>query len=267
MRAFTRYSLSLAMAAAATLLAFIARYAVQDPSLALVYVVPVVLAAALFGWGEALVAAVAGAIAFDFFFVQPVFSLAIASSADLWALMLLLTVGAIVSTVAAEGRRRAREAEAEAARADALQRLAHAVIHCSGSAAVARLAAEALARCFEAPAAVLIESGGRLEAAALSGAARLSSADEDAARGALASNVATQSGNYPFPQAVFDFWPIAAPGHPRFVLGVDFCASEDGRPGNPQTLIEQVAGYLAAALVADGQSGRREAGPSAGRAA
>src|SRR5882757_8817763 len=64
-----RYALSLAMVVAATVVAFIVDHLIQSSSLSLVFVLPVVIAAASCGWGPAMAAAVAGVLALDFFFV------------------------------------------------------------------------------------------------------------------------------------------------------------------------------------------------------
>ncbi len=123
------------------------------------------------------------------------------------------------------------------------------VIHAQDDGEVTRAAAEALTRLFAAPAAVLIENDQRLAPAALAGGAKLSAADEEAARGCLSSDIAIRGEDYPYQRAAFDFWPVASPGHARFVLGVDFTERrQDGRPADSGKLVEQVAGYLAVAL-------------------
>ena len=60
-----RYGLTLAAVAAATLVAFVVDHLIQTPNLSLIFVLPVVFAAAGFGWGPALAAAVAGVAAYE----------------------------------------------------------------------------------------------------------------------------------------------------------------------------------------------------------
>jgi two-component system sensor histidine kinase KdpD len=248
MSEFARYVAAMAMVAAAVLVAFICKYAVEQPSLALVFVLPVAVAAAQFGWRPALAAAIAGTLAFDFFFVPPVFSLSVASPAGVWTMLLLLIVAAVVSSVAARSRKSALDAREAAAHADALQGLAHVVILAQGEAEVTHTAADALGRLFDAPAAVLVEKDQVLAPAALTDGAALTSADTEAARASLSTNIAIQAGSYPYDGAAFDFWPVASPGHARFVLGVDFSGHEEGRPADSARLVELVAGYLAVAF-------------------
>ncbi len=85
-------AISLLLVAAATLLAFVVDHIVAAPNLTLIFVLPVVVAATFFGWIPALLAAVAGVLAFDFFFTQPYYSFRIASPSDLWAAALLLVI-------------------------------------------------------------------------------------------------------------------------------------------------------------------------------
>ena len=218
---------------------------VAAPGLTLIYVLPVVVAASSFGWGPSLAAAIAGALAFDFFFTQPYYQLTIDSPSDIWATGLLMATGAIVSTVAAGSRRRALAGAEAAAQAEALQALAHVIIGVPSELTVVRAAAETLARLFRAPAVVFVEREGVLSAAALTRGAAPSSADEEAARLALSSKLPTRGGAYPVAESGFDFWPVLSPPERRSVLGV---AVAKERPSEPGRLMEIVGAYLAAAL-------------------
>lgn len=246
-----RYGLALAFVAVATLVAFVVDKLIQAPNLSLVFVLPVVMAAVSFGWGPALAAALAGVLAFDFFFVEPRYSLLVANPTDLWALALLLVIAAVVSSVAAQSRLRALEAREAAVQAEALHDLAHVIIRSPPPAEVARAAAEALARLFNAPAVVLVERDGVLGAPMLAGGATLSPADREAATVALTSQLPTRAETYPVGGASFDFWPVQG-AHGRSVLGVRLGGGDKGRPSDPQRLVEIVGAYLAVSLARAG---------------
>lgn len=241
------YVLALALVAVATVVAFVVDHIVSAPNLSLVFVLPVTVVAASFGWGPALASAFLSVAAFDFFFVKPRMSFAVANPTDLWALALLLLVAAIVSTVAAQSRGRALAARRAAEQAEALRALAHAVIKAEPSAVLIKTAANALGGIFNAPAVVLSERAGKLWPAASSGGARLSDADQEAAQWALENNKPTRAETYPFDRAEFDFWPVQAPANHRLVLGVKLADRDRGRPAAPDRQVELVAGYLAAA--------------------
>lgn len=247
------YLASLGFVVAATVIGVAVRYLLPASDLALIFVLPVLLAATAFGWGPALVAALAAVAAFDFFFVQPLYTLRVGSPADLWTMGLLLVVAAVVSTLAAQSRRRALDARAAADRADALHNLAHLVITGAPAPALWEAATEALARTFQAPAVMLVGRGDNLETAARAQGAVLSKIDKDAALWTLANTTPTRAGTFPFDGARFDFWPLALPGGQRAIVGVGATAEPDERPADPLRQVELIGAYLKAGLAhADG---------------
>ncbi|MDP3658655.1 DUF4118 domain-containing protein [Phenylobacterium sp.] len=242
------YGLSAAMVAAAILGALIVDQVAGASNLSLIFVLPVVVAAAAFGWGPALFAAVAGMAAFNFFLIAPRGSFRVDDPANVWALGLLLVVAAIVSGVAALARARAVDAWRRADQAQALQAFAHALVGAPDRAAVAEAAAQALARAFRAPCVVLLEQDGVLASQASAGGAVLSDADLEAAGWALAARLPSHAGAYPIDRSAFDFWPVADHGRWRAVLGVGRSGAAADRPSDPQGLMETVGAYLSVAL-------------------
>ncbi|MBS0362196.1 MAG: DUF4118 domain-containing protein [Proteobacteria bacterium] len=243
------YALSVLMVAAATLAAMIFDQATKAPNLSLIFVLPVVVAAVSFGWGPALVDAVLGALAYNFFFLPPLYTLNVADPANIWALFLLLVTAAIVSAVAAQSRRRAVEAWKSADQATALQTLARSLVGATGDAGAASASAEALARLFQAPAVVLLQDGqGRLHPAGRAGGGELSAQDREAAAWVLAARMPTRGGAYPVEGATYDFWPVVTPQRQQAVIGVAISDTAAGRPAEPERLVEIVGGYLAVAL-------------------
>ena len=248
LRPAAAYALSLLLVAAATLAAVVVDQVQTVPNLSLIFVLPVVIAAVSFGWGPSLAAAVAAVLAFNFFLIAPRYSLNVADPANLWALILLLITAAIVSTVAAQSRRRAVAAWNAADQATALQALARSLVAASGGGAAARASAEALARLFQAPAAVFVQGETDLVLAAQAGGGEPSAADREAAGWALAARTPTRGGAYPVEAAAYDFWPVVTPQRQQAVIGISISLGETGRPANPERLVEIVGGYLAVAL-------------------
>lgn len=241
------HAAALALVAAATLAALLVERAAPVPNLSLIFVLPVVIVAATFGWGAALTAALSGVLAYNFFLIEPRQTLRVEDPANLWALGLLLLVAALVSAVADRSRRRAIKAWEAAEQAHALQALARALVGATDRASIAAACAEALARLFRAPAAIYVERGDDLERAAAARGAP-GPADDEAARWALASRLPTRGEAYPVDEAAFDFWPILSHQQRRAVVGVSFAGQEEGRPEAPDRLVEIVGGYLAVAL-------------------
>jgi hypothetical protein len=109
-------------------------------------------------------------------------------------------------------------------------------------------AATALQRIFAAPTAIFVERAGRLQVGATAGGARIGPADQQAARRALASHLATRGETYPNDQTYFDVWPVSTPAGGRFVLAVDFAHAGEERPAAPDRFADVVGAYLAAAF-------------------
>jgi K+-sensing histidine kinase KdpD len=242
------YGLALVLVALATGLAFLVQQLISAPNVALIYVLPVIISATLFGWGPSLLAVAAGVVAFDFFFTEPYYSLTITSPSDIWAAVLLFVIASIVTYVAAQSRRRAMEAREAAEQAQALQALAHTVIEGRPQSQILQAAATALYRIFRAPAAILMQRENRIDAVATAGGAQITEADREAARGALSSHENARGDTYPNVGAYFDFWPISTPAGCNCVLGVDFEHAARERPASPEQIIEVIAAYVAAAF-------------------
>jgi two-component system sensor histidine kinase KdpD len=240
------YLAAFGMVAGATLAAMGVEQVVDAPNLSLIFVLPVVVAAVSFGWGPALTAALSGVAAYNFFLIEPRYTLRVGEPANVWALALLLVIAALLSAVAAESRRRALQAWEAAEQANALQDLARALVGADDRGSIARAAAEALARVFQAPSAVYLELGDELERMATAHG-EPKPADDEAARWALASRLPTRAGAYPVDASAYDFWPVLTPRHRRAVIGVSF-NREDGRPRAPDRLIEIIGGHMAVAL-------------------
>jgi two-component system sensor histidine kinase KdpD len=242
------YGGALGLVAGAALVTVLVDRFIDAPNLSLIFVLPVVVAAASFGWGPALTAAIVSVVAFNYFLVEPLHTLEVADPRNAWALLLLLIIGSLVSAVAAQARRRALEAWEAADHANALQQLARALVGATDRGSISTACAEALARLFQTPAVVFIETGDELLHAASAGGAALTEADEEAARWALASRLPSRGGVYPVDQADFDFWPLLTHQRRRAVIGVSFAGRDEGRPEAPERLVEIVGGYLSVAL-------------------
>jgi two-component system sensor histidine kinase KdpD len=243
-----QYAVAALAVAAAVVVGLGMQTVVPVANLTLLFVLPVTTVAILFGWGPSLFAALAGALAFDFFFTEPKYSLTIASPADVWSTGLLLLIGAIVSTVAAQARHRALQAQRAADQAEALQNLAHAVVAAAPRLQILESAAKALHILFGAPAVILAPSPDGMEVLAKAGRPMLSPIERRDAAVALDVRTPTHAGAYPTDRSRFDYWPVVLPSGEAFVIGVDFGRMDYDRPEHGQGHIDAVTGYLAAAF-------------------
>ena len=243
--AFARYGMALVLVAVATFIAFVADQEVLAPSLTLIFVIAVVIAATSLGWGPSAVAVVASVLAFDFFFTEPYFTFRMTEPSEIWAAVLLLVTSAIVSALAGQSRRHALEARRAAHQAQALQVLAHVIIENGSRKEVIEAAAVTLNRIFAAPAIIFSETDGRLRAEATVGGAVASSQEIKAAANALEARAHLRGETYPNDDSRFDFWPVTTSGAQRYVLAVDLMSSDYERPPDPERFIEVVGAYVA----------------------
>jgi two-component system sensor histidine kinase KdpD len=130
------------MVAALTAALYLLRAVLGTPVVALLYLLPVGLSALLWGLPPALAAAVGAFLTFNYFFIQPYYSLAVHTPSDLLALVTFLVVAALISQLVA--RARAREAEAEAREHEAvhLYELSLALARQSTPEGIARIVAD-----------------------------------------------------------------------------------------------------------------------------
>jgi two-component system, OmpR family, sensor histidine kinase KdpD len=102
---------SAAAVAAATLLVYALESIAPVLSLGVLYTLPVLAAAVLWGLVDAIVVAVASMLAFNFLFLPPVHTLTLADGRNWAALAVYVATAVVVSQLAARARRRAAEAE------------------------------------------------------------------------------------------------------------------------------------------------------------
>ena len=234
------------MVAAAALLSAVAVAQAPQVQVALVFVLPVLISATLWGLRPALAAAFLGAAAFDFFFTTPQFTFSMERPADVITLLLLLIVAGVTSWSAAKARRSALQAKSAARRAQSLHELARGALGGADEPALLHLARCALEENFEVPAVVLKARGESVTAFAGNKPALLSYDDQDAARWAINNGKPVRAASYPYFGSRFDIWPI--PGR-RLAFGLQFGLSDEGRPENPEELIDLVSGYVVGAKV------------------
>jgi K+-sensing histidine kinase KdpD len=249
---WVRYLASVAMTAAATVVAVGVDSKVNIPNLSLVFVVPVIVAGVSLGLGPSLCSAILGALAFNFFLTEPRYSLAVDDTANIWAIALLFVVGLITSSVAFTSRRRAIEAEFLRKQASVLQGYSWDVVKADNIDAITSITCQALADLFRSPAVVLLIAEGKVVSIKRAGDVEPQEAELEAARSSLATGTILRGGVYPHLASQFDFWPVQTAESQSAVIGLAF--DPDERPSAPDAPVKVVASVLALAL--DRQLGR-----------
>jgi K+-sensing histidine kinase KdpD len=249
-----RYLASIAMTAAATIVAIGVDSRVTIPNLSLVFVVPVIMAGVSLGLGPSLCSAILGALAFNFFLTEPRYSLAVDDPANIWAIGLLFVVGLIVSSVAFTSRQRATEAALLKSQATVLQGYSRDVVAADNTNAIVSITSHALAALFQVPVVVMLVTDDRVVSLEQVGDVEPQEAELEAARSSLAIGTVVRSGIYPNLESRFDFWPVETAEGQNAVIGLAF--DPDERPPAPDALVNIVVRVLA--LVLDRQHVRRQ---------
>lgn len=252
---WVRYLASIAMTAAATVVAIGVDSKVTIPNLSLVFVIPVIIAGVSLGLGPSLCSAILGALAFNFFLTEPRYSLTVDDPANIWAIGLLFVVGLIASGVAFTSHRRATEAALLRKQATVLEGYSRDVVAADNVDAILSITSQAVAMLFRVPAVVILVKQGRVVSIKRVGDLEPQEAELEAARSSLVTGSVVRRGVYPNLASRFDFWPVQTAEGQNAVIGLAF--DPDERPSAPDTPVKVAASVLA--LVLDRQHGRDRA--------
>jgi len=252
---WVRYLASIAMTAAATVVAIGVDSRVTIPNLSLVFVIPVIIAGVSLGLGPSLCSAILGALAFNFFLTEPRYSLTVDDPANIWAIGLLFVVGLIASGVAFTSHRRASEAALLRKQATVLEGYSQDVVAADNVDAILSITSQAVAMLFGVPAVVMLVEQDSVVSIKRVGNLRPQEAELEAARSSLVTGTVVRRGVYPNLASRFDFWPVQTTEGQNAVIGLAF--DPDERPSTPDTPVRVAASVLA--LVLDRQHARDRA--------
>ncbi|SIT11965.1 DUF4118 domain-containing protein [Alicyclobacillus vulcanalis] len=141
-RAVQAYAAVCGMDALLTGLVFLLDFHYDRVNIAMLYLIPVVIAAAVYGLWPGVFAACLGLMSFDFFFVPPIFSYAVSDLRFLVSFAVFLVVAITTAGLASTMRRRAEEASQRARIAQTLFRMSRALTAAMDEAHVVQTALE-----------------------------------------------------------------------------------------------------------------------------
>jgi two-component system sensor histidine kinase KdpD len=261
---------AIAIVAAVTLIAQALSLAVNAASLTLLFLVAVLLAGARFGFWGGIVAPPLAFLAYNFFFVQPFYTLRVADGGDFLTLVVLLAAGATTGVLA--GRLR-EQSDAHESRARALEQLGLFTQELAAASTIPEIDATIVRHlaAIDGGSAVLLRltADGLNPSAAAPSSPRLSSQDLDAAERALRRNTDEEPAASGWADGAFAFRPL---GGGQGVVGFSRAAPSPRFPEQHEqlrrTIIDQ--GRLAlekAGLARDAAAARADAEREAMRAA
>lgn len=217
------------------------------PNLSLVFLVAVLIPAVFFGVWPAVVASGLSFLAYNFFFIEPLYTLTVAEPYELLALVIFLGVAIITSALAGRARTQAR---ISAARVRAMRRLYEFTRRLSGLASVDQVAEGAVSEIhtsLDKPSILLLEERGELQIrAAWPPEDDLDPASMSAARWAVEKGEPAGSRTSTLPLVPWLFLPLRTARGPIGTIGVMVGKTE--LDSEVRALLDTLAEQAAAAL-------------------
>ena len=242
------YPLAAGLVAAATSFCWLVSRFLEPTNLVMIYLLAVVVAAVRLGRRPAMLTALLGVMAFDFFFVPPHLTFAVADTQYLITFAGLFMVGMVISNLVARSRERAdviRVREIQTASLYYLSRdLAAAADITTVLKAVIRNVEEAL----NATTAIFLPEGERLEMLAASDALVLDSKEQAVADWAFRNRHPAGRGTDTLISAELLYLPLQTPASQLGVLGVRMEDELDYRSTESRRLLDAFATQAAMAI-------------------
>jgi two-component system sensor histidine kinase KdpD len=242
------YAEALLLVAASTILGSVIAPRWGNSPVDLIYLPAVLAAAVLAGRGPALLAAIASALAYNYFFTAPYHTLRIHSPADIVTVAVLFLAALVTSHLAASIRQQADLAGAHAARNATIAGFARRLLSCTSEREIADAAVKELGDLFDCNAVLL---SGRPEPHAVAsepGSVALTPGDIAAAAAVLATGEARGRGLTPVSTVEWQIHPVRSN---ESVLAAMALARDDGQPAvGPErsTLLQSLLDQVALAL-------------------
>ena len=210
---------------------------------------PAVLAAGVWwGFGPAVLAAVTSALAYNFFFTEPLYTFRINSAVDIVDVTILFLVAVVTSQLASAIRRQAQIAEAHATRNATIVGFARRLLSCSSETKIADSACREIGDIFDCNAVVLSGLPQPTTIAASSNAAAITPTDIAAAVHTLQSGEVAGHGSGSLAPAEWLFHPIRSDASILAALGLSRDDGSKPVSEEQEPLLESLLDQTALAL-------------------
>ncbi|MBV9078767.1 MAG: sensor histidine kinase KdpD [Methylobacteriaceae bacterium] len=240
---------ALTLVAGTTGAAHLLARALDVGNVSLLYLLPVVLVASRFGIAPAIVAAAASALAYNFFFLPPLYTFTIRDPENVLTFLILLLVGIVTAQLVARVRVQADLAADRARQNATLAGFSRTLNRATDTASLAWATCREAAGALDAQAVVLLPRDGELALAASHPPHdQLSLIDRAAADWAFTNARPAGQGADTFPGADWLFLPLRADNGALGVLGL---GSPDGRAvtrADQQALVDAIVDQASVAL-------------------
>lgn len=240
-----RYVAAQVLVAISTLVALWLANRWGNAAVEMVYL-PAVLAAGIWwGFGPAVLAAVASALSYNYFFTEPLYTFRIDSAVDIVDVIILFIVAVVTSQLASAVRKQAQIAEAHSTRNATIAGFARRLLSCSSETEICEAASEEVSALFNCNTVVLAGLPQPATIAAAPSGVSLTPTDIAAAVHTLQSADVAGHGAASLSPAEWVFHPIRSDGAPLAATGLSrddgsTPVSEEARP-LLESLLDQTA--------------------------
>ncbi|MFA5949538.1 MAG: sensor histidine kinase KdpD [Hyphomicrobium sp.] len=235
--------------ALATILGVFAERATSLPNVSMIFLLAVLVCAMRFGVWSAVSASLLSFLAYNFFFIDPRYTLTVAQPHELLSLMIFLIVAIATGGLAGRMHEQADATRERAEMMEALFDFSRKLSAAAGLKDVVDLLARQCSAAAKGRSVVLIKRNGQLEVAAgLPRESELTTSDWAAAR--WADEKAERSGRFTgtLPTAQFQFWPISPKPDGVGVVGVAPDASDETLSSATESALRSFADQAALAI-------------------
>jgi two-component system sensor histidine kinase KdpD len=243
-----RYPLAAALCAATMLVALPLREDLDVANIDMLFLLTVFVIAAWLGRGPSLMAAFLGVALFDFFFVPPYMSFAVADAQYLVTFAVMLAIGLITSHLGAQLAERTAQAQAREEDTRTLYELASALGAALTIDQVAATVADFLGKRGLDAMLLVAEPGDGKPDLQNHGQRQLTALEQSFARSAFERNAVVEADTLAGTGIAIAFVPLAAPGHVRGVLAVGSATGHADVVREQRPLLEAAASLVAMIL-------------------
>lgn len=252
---FARYVAAQVLVAISTLVALWIASRWGNAAVEMLYLPAVLAVGVWWGFGPAVLAAVTSALAYDYFFAEPIYTFRIHGAANIVDMTMLFLIAVVTSRLASSIRKQAQIAAAHAARNATIAGFARRLLSCASERAIAETACQEISALFDCNTAVMTGLPQPVKIAAMPDWVSLTPTDVAAAVHTLRSGEVAGHGAASLSPAEWVFHPIRSDGPPPAVIGLSrndgFIAVHDEQKLLLESLLDQTALALVRARQVD----------------
>jgi two-component system sensor histidine kinase KdpD len=242
------YLASLLLVAGATLASGIVSHFLSAINMIMLYLLAVVVAALRLGFRPALLTAILGVLAFDFFFIAPFFSFAVADTQYLITFAGLFIVGAIISTLVARARRQTETIRVREAQTTTIYALSRDLASAVGLSDILNAVIRHVSETIDAQIAILLPEGESLNLRASSRGFSLGEKEKSVALWTFRNGQMAGRGTDTLSSAELLYIPLQTGGRAVGVMGMKLKNSAEGLAPDRHRLLEAFSSQAALAI-------------------